>query len=144
MGIGAGIGLVGTGLSALGSIQQGQQQADAHRYNAQIAAQQADSTRISGRLEEHKMKKRYATTIGSMRALSAKSGVSFTGSPIMALKDSLTNANLDIAINRYNTEIEARSYESQAKIDTRMAGYAESSGYTGAATTILGGVSKLF
>ena len=99
MGIGAGMGLVGTGISAIGQMKAGSQRAGAYRYNAQIAAQQADAARISGRLEETKMRKRFAYTIGSMRAISAKSGVSFTGSPIMALKDSLTNANLDIAIH---------------------------------------------
>lgn len=141
--MGAALGMMGTGMSAMGQMQAGKQQAAAHRYNAQIAIQNADATRTRGKLEEYRENKRVAQVIGSQRALTAKSGVSFTGSPIMVFKDSMANANLNMMINRYNTEVEARSYESQAKIDTRMAGYAESSGRMNAMTTILGGVTQL-
>ena len=141
--MGGAIGMIGTGVSALGKIQAGNQAASAHKYNAQIALQQADATRTSGKLEEFKQNKRDAQVIGMQRATSAKSGVSFTGSPIMVLKDSLANANLTMMINRYNTEVEARSYESQAKIDRRMASNAKSSGMMSAGATILGGVTQL-
>jgi len=144
MGMGGAIGMLGTGMSAMGQMQAGKQSAAASRYNAQLAIQQADATRTSGKLAEYQQNKRDAQVIGMQRAVSAKSGVSFTGSPIMVLKDSLANANLNMMVNRYNTEVEARSYESQAKIDRRMASNAESSGMMSAGATILGGVTKLF
>ena len=144
MGMGGAIGMLGTGMSAMGQMQAGNQAASAHGYNAKVALQRADATRTSGALSEYQMKKRHAIVMGNMVAMSAKSGVSFTGSPIMVMKDSLANANLEVMIGRYNTEVEARGYESQAKIDRRMASNAKSSGMMNAGATILGGVTQLF
>jgi len=143
MGMGGALGMLGTGMSAMGQMQAGNQAASAHGYNAKVALQRADATRTSGALSEYQMKKRHAIVMGNMVAMSAKSGVSFTGSPIMVMKDSLANANLEVMIGRYNTEVEARGYESQAKIDRRMASNAKSSGMMNAGATILGGVTQL-
>ena len=141
--MGGAIGMLGTGMSAMGQMQAGNQAASAHGYNAKVALQRADATRTSGALSEYQMKKRHAIVMGNMVAMSAKSGVSFTDSPIMVMKDSLANANLEVMIGRYNTEVEARGYESQAKIDRRMASNAKSSGMMNAGATILGGVTQL-
>ena len=141
--MGGAIGMLGTGMSAMGQMKAGNQAASAHGYNAKVALQRADATRTSGALSEYQMKKRHAIVMGNMVAMSAKSGVSFTGSPIMVMKDSLANANLEVMIGRYNTEVEARGYESQAKIDRRMASNAKSSGMMNAGATILGGVTQL-
>ena len=66
-------------------------------------------------MEEYKARKTLRQVSGTQRAGFAKAGIEFTGSPLDVMRDSIANAELDIATNNYNSEIQARGYESEAK-----------------------------
>ncbi len=111
------IGSMGNILSAFGQYQEGRQAQVAQNYNADIFKQRADVTRQGGILEHDAYKKKIDLVIGEQIAGYAASGVDVsTGSPLETIKDSLANGYLDMAINDYNNEIAARSYESEAQM----------------------------
>jgi hypothetical protein len=114
----SGMNVLSQGLSAFGLFQSGQQQKAAANYNAQIAGQNATVARESGALTEYQQKKNLEAMVGTQAAQFAAGGVSVTsGSPIDVMTDTLSKGYLDIAINKYSTELAARGYESQAAMD---------------------------
>lgn len=67
-------------------------------------------------MEEFKRRREIASDVGAQQAAYAKAGVvPTTGSPIDVLTTELSDAYLDLAIDRYNSEVAARSYENQAQ-----------------------------
>ncbi len=111
----AAIALIGGAVSAFGQFQEGQKLQKAQEFNAQIAEEEAELTRTRGFLEEFKARKRFKRFTGRQVAAVAKSGIQFTGSPLDVIQDSIANAELDIAIDKFNIETGARSLESEAR-----------------------------
>lgn len=101
-------------VSGVGGIVSSKQQEQQGNYNAAIYEQQAQAARTSQSLLEAQKRKIIKSTIGSQVAAVGKSGLRYSGSPIEVALDSLTNAELDIHIDRYNSEVQARGYESSA------------------------------
>jgi hypothetical protein len=109
--------VAGSILEAGGVIISGIQEKKAQEYNARVAEQQAEATRIGMRLTEYQKRKQYGYIFGTQRAGYAKAGVkTTTGSPLDVMLDSIANAELDIAIDRFNTEVQAMGYESEAEL----------------------------
>lgn len=114
----AAMGLAAASLSAFGSVEEGNQKAGAYDYNANIALQSAEAVRARQRLTEYQKTKNLQSLIGEQRTQYAASGVKVdAGSPIDTMTETLSRGYLDIAISKYNDEIAARSYESQAAMD---------------------------
>lgn len=117
----AAIALIGGGIQAFGQFQEGQEAERTQKFNAQIAEQEAELTRKASILEEFRARKRLKTFTGKQIAQFAKAGVEFTGSPLDVIADSIANAELDIAIDKFNFETGARRLESEAR-ERRAAG----------------------
>ena len=132
-------GLVGTGISAFGIFEEGRQEEKAQKFNAQVAEQQATLTREASILEVFKARKRLKALTGTQIAKFAKAGVAFTGSPLDVIQDSIADVELDIAIDKFNREVSARGFESEAEQRRRAGRLARESGQIRAATTILTG-----
>jgi uncharacterized protein involved in type VI secretion and phage assembly len=134
--------LLATGLTAFGQIQQGQQQAQAASYNAAVARQKAQAARQAGELEAEKIRKQKERLTGRQKALYAKAGVTFSGSPMEVMIDSATDAEMDALITEYNYSVEASQAESQAQISNWRAKTYRSSSWTRAGATLLTGASE--
>lgn len=118
----AGMELLGTGIGAIGSLMSGRSQQQAAGYSTSILEQRAGMTRDAAKLTEYKMRKNAKSIIGSQTADYAAAGVNpYSGSPIDVMVEDLANSELDIAIENYNSEVQARSFESEAAM-TRYAG----------------------
>ena len=110
-----GLNLLGSGISAYGQYQSGRQAESAYNYNASLAEQNATVVRQSQQLTEYQKKKNLEAQVGHQIAQYAGSGVDVnTGSPIDVMTDTLSKGYLDIAIDKYNAELSARGYESEA------------------------------
>ena len=107
--------MIGGIAEGVGGIMSANSQYDAAKYNASISQQNAELTRQGAALEEYKARKTLRKVSGTQRAGFAKAGIEFTGSPLDVMRDSIANAELDIATNRYNAEISAMGFESEAK-----------------------------
>lgn len=143
------IKLLGQGLGAFGTIEEGQQASGAYSYNANIATQQAIAVRNRSAITQFEKQKNLESLVGEQRAQYAGSGVKVdTGSPLDVMTDTLSKGYLDKAISAYNDEIAARAYESEAAMEKYTAKQVKREsllkaglGLIGAASEF-GGVSK--
>lgn len=112
------IGMVLTGVSGIvsgiGSFSNAKQQTNMGNYNAQVFEQQAQAERESQRLLEFQKRKVIKSQIGSQVSAAGASGFRFSGDPLTIMQESHANAELDLAIDKYNSEVRARGYQSQA------------------------------
>lgn len=126
--VASGVGFIGTGISALGAIQGGNQQARAAEFNAQAAQNQAAA-------QEAQQRRQAARVMGQGRANVAASGIEMDGSPLEVMADSAANAELDALTIRYGGQVRADQ--------ERMRGsMARQAGYMGAASSLLMGMGQ--
>lgn len=151
------LAIVGTAMSAIGAIQQGNAMAANYKakamaqkrnakimeMNAQAAAGQAAATEDAQR--------RKARQIGGMqRAAISEAGTGNGGTNALLVEQSGRNAELDALNIRYEGELKRRGLLNEAgnerygaKINSMNAGTARTAGYIGAGTSLLSGASKL-
>ena len=117
----AAISAIGTGVGIFGQLQQGKEREEQARFNARLAEEEAALILVGGELNEFRQRKQLGTAIGEQISGFAKAGVQFTGSPLNVIADSIANAELEIAIGKFNIEQEARLKGSEAE-EFRFAG----------------------
>lgn len=101
-------------IGGVGQLQQAQQTEELGDRNARILEQRAKSEREGQALLEGQKRRLIRSRIGTQVAAVAGRGIKLSGSPLDVMVDSLTNAELDISIDKYNSEVTARGFESQA------------------------------
>jgi hypothetical protein len=146
-------------LGAAGQIQQGQAQAAASNYNAQVAEmnatladRKARDALERGQLEEQNKRMEVAQLQGRQKAAMAANGVDLTfGSPLDTIVDTAVLGELDALTVRRNANREAYDYEVQgvnqragATLDRMNAKSATTGSYLAAAGTVLGGAGKAY
>ena len=114
---GAVLMLIGGGLDAFGQIVSGVNEKRVQEYNARIAEQQAQATRVSAQANTIRSRREQRYFVGSQEAAYARSGVVLTtGSPLSVVFNTIADSEFDIAISNYNAEVQARGYESEAAL----------------------------
>lgn len=150
--------IASTAVSVVGAISQGEQasaqakaKAKAEEYNAAIARNKAESSRAIASQKEDAQRRRARLIIGQQRASDAGSGFLATGSVADSEMQSMVNAELDAMNIRYQGDMEAKGYLSQAGMSEFnadnygiAASNATNSGYLGAASSMLSGASKVY
>lgn len=137
------LGGVGDIVSGFGSVIQGQQEREMGKYNAAIYEQQAQAERTSQQLLETQKRRILKSRIGEQTALYAKSGIKMTGSPLEVMLDSITNAELDISIDKYNSEVKARGFESSAAMAQWESKQKRNMSYFSAGKSLLSGAVEI-
>jgi hypothetical protein len=124
------LSLVGSGISAVGQMQQGiDEKRAADVYAGEIEA--------AGGIQDYQMGEREESLLSTQRALYAKAGVRNTGSPLEVALQTATDAEFDKMIADWNIQVKAR--------DVRQSGkYAESAGQLSGLSTLLGGAAKAY
>lgn len=152
------LGIVGTGLQAIGQIQQGNAQADVTsynastaRYNAELARQNAVLARQKASEDERRFRVSSAKQLGRMRTGYAKGGVTIEGTPSDILEESAYIAELDALSIRHGGQREAMGYQSEATLYGNEASLMKRQGrtqrkqsYYGAASSLLKGGADLY
>lgn len=137
--------LAASAVSAVGAIASGNAQAAAlegeanqARMNARIASQQAGA-------REDMQRRENALRLGEQRAAMAQSGFDpSSGSALTLQGQSAANAELDALTTRYEGQLQALSFNTQAANLKRSASSARTTGYLNAAGSLLGGASKSY
>jgi hypothetical protein len=104
-------------VSGIGQLFQAKESENVSDFNSKVFEQRAKVVRENQKLLEEQKRKTIKSQIGTQVAMFAKSGVRFSGSPIDTVVDSLSNAEMDIAIDKYNSEVEARGFQDDARIE---------------------------
>jgi len=111
---------VGTAaLSASNQYIEGAKEEAAVEYNARLDEQQAEIEVEKNKLEEYRRRKYLDAFVGQQTASYAKSGVEFTGSPLDVEQDTIANAELEMSINKFNSDMEARRLRDQARLSRK-------------------------
>lgn len=142
--VGAAVIGLGTGLNALGQLEQGQAQQDAAEFNAQIAEQNANEvTKFYGE-EERRFRIIARKQLGSARVALGASGIRAEGSPLDVLEESAANAEMEAQSIRYEGEVKRRDYLQQAQAERLRGRAAVRSSRYGAASSLLLGAADIF
>ena len=104
------------GARASGELQkQGYEaQANAARYNAQVAEMAAQNTEKAGAYEVSKEQRRGDKLIGSQEAGYGAAGVTAEGSPLEVMASTAHDITMDELTTKYNYSVEASRQRSQA------------------------------
>ena len=100
-----GLGLIGQGI---GSYMQGVEEKQAYYHNAALVREQ-------GVIEQYQLGREDVSTLSSARAMTAKSGLTQSGSPLDAALASASGFELDKQIANYNTQSRANELEWEGK-----------------------------
>jgi len=152
------LAIIGGGLQAMGSMQQGraaQQEASSMRamaeYNAAVQRRQAEAERQKARFEQKRQAQAGKRTMAALEARIAKAGG--TGSPVAAdlAAEQAAELELENLLIGYEGETRAQRSESQAAIDTMQAGIYKKrgknyrrAGMIGAGTSLLTGFGQYY
>jgi hypothetical protein len=108
-------------------------------YNAGIFRQQASMVEDQKNLKAQQDARKIRFMAGKHVAMTAAKGLEYSGSPIAVLVDTLTQLEMDKAINTYNYEVEQYGLESKAR-ETELRGYTLAESYReGGKTALLKG-----
>lgn len=163
--------LVGTGMSVVGGIAQGQQQsaaykaqAQAARYNQDVALQSARAAELNAQGVERsreywteQQRRKQLQLLGKQAAGYGAAGVMMEGSPLEIMADTAAQQEKEILVGRYNYDVEAANYRNQgarytsqagfydyeSERQSGLAGYAQTAGYLKAGTALLTGVGNM-
>lgn len=154
----AGAGLLGAGVSAIGSISQAHATAASDQYQAQvadnnsiIASQNATATQAAGDIAAQNSGLKTRAALGAQTAAIGANGVDVnTGSAAAVRQGTAQTGYLDALTIRSNAARQAYGYETQAvsdvaqaDLDRKGASNASTAGDIGAATSLLSGASSV-
>ena len=138
----AGIGLMGSAMSAAGAKQQADAQANQMEYNAQISRINARTERQKGIAEEEKISAKYDRQEGTQLAAAGKSNIDpyFGSAALLIFGEGGQNKESDMATTAVNAEAAAIGHENKARDLEAQAAATRSAGSTAAAGTFLSGL----
>jgi len=129
------------GMSAVGSIQQGNAQKSAHDYNAAMANRAAAEKRQAAEYNANRQKESDQKLMGTMRARMGANGMDAgSGSALTLLTTTAAEADRDYRQILRNGALEAGALEGEAGLQGLYGSSAKTAGYLNAAGTLMGGL----
>ena len=129
-----GLMVLSTGMQAMGSIQQGNAQQQAARYNAQMAFNNAAAARAAAEEDARREKRQGKKRMGTMRA--------HDPDKLDLLEDSAMEEELNFQTILHGGEMQAIGYENTARLEIARGKSARAAGYAGAAGALLSGAGS--
>lgn len=114
--ISAGASALSGAVSAVGAYQQGQSQAAAAEYNAQVSDRNAKLARSQSESESTDAARAQRRQMGTMRAAYGAAGVGLAGSPLDVIEDTALEQQTDIRRIGYAGELKAIGQEEKAAL----------------------------
>jgi hypothetical protein len=138
------VGLIGTGLSAAGSLAQGQQAQAMANMQAKAYEQQAQADQQASAFEQARERKKQELLQANARAQVGASGVALKGSPTEVLAANAREGQLDIAAIRYGSQLRQNALGTQAAISRYGGKQAKQASYINAGSNLVSGISSLY
>ena len=136
---------VGTALSALSSIQQGQAAGAQADTQAAILRQQAERDRQQAASDEEDFRRRQSRVAAARRAgLGASGAQPAAGSPLLVSEDFAGEVELQALRIRSGGELRATRAEQQANLQRFRGRQARTSGFTRGGALLVSGAGKVF
>lgn len=147
--------VVSTGLSVIGALQQGRAASASAKYNAGVAANNAEiakrnasATMAAGDTEANMVQRKTRSTVGSLKTDQAASGIDVNSKSAVDVRSSASELGMldalsvrsNAARRAYGYQTDAASYSAQSQLDRFEASNASTAGYLNAGATLLGGI----
>ena len=131
---------IGTAMSALGAISQGNAEASAAKYHAKMSEMNAANARAQASVNEDAQRRQARRFLGTQRASFAQAGIGLSGSAEDVMAQSAVDAELDALNIRYQGELEAAGMTNEANLQRMRAKNARSGGFMTAGAKLLSGI----
>lgn len=142
--IGVAIAAIGTGVTVMTAIKQGEVAEAASKDDANIRLQEAESARLAAIYDEKQFRRRAQLLMAKNYAISSASGIDpDSGSPLLQQIDDITQTELEAVNIRRKGALTASAREFEAGLATRRGSYLRSSGYYNAAGAGLKGSASI-
>lgn len=132
------------GMSATGSIMQGNQADAMAQAQATAIEQQAQADAQASAFEQQQERRKQDLAAANARAQVGASGVAFAGSPTEVLTANAAQGQLDIEAIQYGSQLRRNNLSTQASISRFQGKQAKTAGFINAASGFVSGVSGLF
>lgn len=136
--------VVATAISAVGAIQAADAQSDAASFNKKLAEQNVVVAEQQTQADLQQQRRSSTKALGDMRASFSASGVSWEGSALDVLEDSVRQTELERQNIQYQGEMRKRGYMNDASLERARGQNARTAGYMSATSTMLSGGSKAY
>jgi hypothetical protein len=149
--------VIGAAIGGYSAYSSGQAQKASAEYQAELAQRNADQERINaeateqqGELERKQQMAANEALLAKQRNLLASGGADISaGTPLLIQTETAAQQSRDLDMMKYKTDMAALGYDVQAEasdaespLDSLKASQANEASYTGAASSLLGGISK--
>lgn len=138
------LGGLGSAVSAVGSIAQGNAAANADAYNAAVQRQQAQEAKDAAAAESQDYTRDNMRKVASAEAARGATGVTMTGSPLLVDEDTVREVALGASRIGYQGALQANRYSSAADLSQMRESSDRTAGYIGAGSSLLSGLGKAF
>ena len=136
--------IIGAGMSAYGSYQEGEARQQQSEYNAQVYEQEAYKAATNKKITSDRYDRAKRQLAGKAMANAGRSGLAYDGSFVDVLNDSLTQLEMDKEMEKddFNTKI-SRGFSAAANAREQGKDYS-SAGKTAAAATLITSSSDIY
>lgn len=124
-------------VSAAGAIASGEAQANASKYQQNVATMNANASQEQAQAAALLQKKKTQQMLGATRAAYGASGLTMEGSPLDVLASSASDAELDRQNILYQGHVRAAGYTSDAQLSGMEASSAKTNSYFSASGKLL-------
>jgi hypothetical protein len=142
LGLAAAASVVGSGISAIGMVNQGNAQKQMGEYNAKIQSNNAAMAIQQSQFAASQIRQRNMRLKGAQAAAASKSGLDLSGSVNDVMYDSAVQGELNAASQIYKGQVSADQYQSSGNMSEAAGKSASQQSYWGAAGSVLGGVGQ--
>ena len=137
------VALVGAGVSAYGALYSGAAQANAAKFNSEVAANNASAAAQQTHFDAQTIADRGRRTVAIQRAAMASSGFDTnTGSFSDVTSDTKRQVERDRLARVYQGRLGVNASTSQSMLFGMESSNARTASYIGAASSILGGIGQ--
>ena len=133
----------GPAMKAIGAYRQGKMAEAAHKFNAEAARRQAESTRTAGAEEQFEQRRQMRRHLAKNRAANAAAGATMSGTPLYNQLETARAYARDISTTGLNYERYAAALDTEAALQNTYADYARDSRRLNVAAAILGGATDM-
>jgi len=135
--------IASAGISAAGSVMQGNQANAMADAQAKALEQQAQADQQASAFEQQQERRKQELIAANARAQVGASGVAFSGSPTEVLVANAGTGQLDIEAIQYGSRLRQNNLGTQASISRFQGKQAKQAGFINAASSLVTGVSNL-
>lgn len=136
--------IASAGISAAGSLMQGQQAQQMADMQAKAYEQQAQADAQASSFEAQRERRKQELLQANARAQVGASGVALAGSPTEVLTANAREGQLDIQAIRYGSQLRQNGLRTQAAISRFSGQQAKTASFINAGSNLISGISNLY